>query len=656
MSRVKQVKSLWAARLDRLNDAVARSPVGYYFKLQGSGHPLERKGAVFSVELRAGLVTFAAMAYIISVNASILSLSGGPCVKSPGVADAVAYATCKQELQQDFVTATSAISTLATGLMGLLANMPLGLAPGLGVNAYFALTIVGMDGQGLIPYGQALAAVFLEGWIFFFLSILGLRQWLTRLMPRSITLATGAGIGMYLALIGLGPNGLSVVGGNYSDLLGLGGCPDEYKDDNGYCQSHLLQSPKVWLGVFLGGILTGLLLLYRVKGAFLWPIILVSIASWPRSSAVTEFPHDNGGQGDLGFDFFKKVATWHSFKHLGAENIDFNYGSGKVWLALISILYVDITDVSGTLFAMARHAGLLDEVLTGDFEGSSAAYLVDSFCISIGALFGLSPSTAFIESASGIAEGGRTGLTAISTSFFFFLSLFFAPIFASLPSWATGSTLVIVGSLMMRTVTTINWDYPGDAIPAFLVIAGIPFFFNIAYGLIAAIISWILLHNIPLLLSKIHPSLKPPGWDTEKEPYDVAGSMRGQKFTFKTLLPPYAKKIVEGNWTFWRPTEEEMQIAIEGRRLTQERNALREEQRQRDRRMLREQQRMQHREGVDVDTVLPRTATQQELHHRKQQDGEESSFEGGKEESDGHQTQNRRQGDDEKATHHLEEA
>ena len=137
-----------------------------------------------------------------------------------GTADAAAYATCKEEVRQDYVTATSAISFIATFLMGLFANLPLGLAPGLGVNAYFAYTVVGFDGTGLVPYGQALAAVFLEGWLFFALSVLGLRQWLGRLMPRSLTLATGAGIGMYLAFIGLGPNGLNVVGGNAADLVG----------------------------------------------------------------------------------------------------------------------------------------------------------------------------------------------------------------------------------------------------------------------------------------------------------------------------------------------------------------------------------------------------------------------------------------------------
>ncbi|UZJ54601.1 hypothetical protein CBS101457_003921 [Exobasidium rhododendri] len=588
------VANRWARSMDSLNKTVAKSPVGYYFKLADSGHPLAREGSLFTREMRAGLVTFAAMAYIISVNASILSDTGGPCVQKVGTANEAAYATCKEQVRQDYVTATSAISFIATFLMGLLANLPLGLAPGLGVNAYFAYTVVGFDGFGLIPYGQALAAVFLEGWIFFALSVFGLRQWLGRLMPRSLTLATGAGIGMYLAFIGIGPNGLNVVGGNAADLVGLGGCLAQYQDENGFCQSHVLQNPTVWLGVFLGGILTALLLMYQVRGAFFWPILLVAIASWPRSSGVTLFPHD-GATGDQGWDFFKQVATWHSFSQLGPSNIDWNYGNGHVWLALISFLYIDILDTTGTLYSMSRHAGLLDEVITQDFEGSSVAYLVDAFCISIGSLMGLSPSTAFIESASGIAEGGRTGLTAIMTGSLFFLSLFFAPIFASIPSWATGSTLIIVGSMMMKSAAAINWDFPGDSIPSFLIIAGIPFMFNIAYGLIAGIISWVILHNVPLLLGKISPRLLPPGWDTLKEPYNVAGTMRRgasatSKTSLKTLLPPWLNKLFSGNRTFWRATQEEINVALKGRHLTEKRNKIRADQIERERKEMREYQ------------------------------------------------------------------
>jgi len=194
------------------------------------------------------------------------------------------------------------------------------------------------------------------------------------------------------------------------------------------------------------------------------------------------------------------VVTFHKLERVG-NVIDYHYGNGRVWYALITFLYVDILDTTGTLYSMAKFAGLRDPV-TFDFEGSSIAYCVDAFCISMGALMGSSPVTAFIESATGISEGGKTGLTAMTVGIMFFISVFFAPIFASIPSWATGGALVIVGSLMIRNVLEINWHYIGDGVPAFLTLIIIPFTYNIAYGVIAGILSYILLNGIPLLIRK----------------------------------------------------------------------------------------------------------------------------------------------------------
>ncbi|KAE8213342.1 hypothetical protein CF327_g3127 [Tilletia walkeri] len=569
----------------RANDRLASSSVGSYFRLDGSTHPLARKGSIFTTELRAGLVTAAAMLYIISVNASILSASGGPCVCPRTAEDFTCdndpqYLACVDVLRRDYVTSTSAIATIATALMGLLANLPLAVAPGLGANAFFAFSVVGYHGTGGTSYSSALGAVFLEGIIFFVLSVFGLRQWLGRILPRSVSLATGVGIGLFLAIIGLGPNGIGVIGGNYSNLVGLGGCPEAFKDAKGYCTGHVLQDPRVWLGVFLGGVLTGLLLLYRVRGAFLLPILLVAIASWPRNTAVTLFPHTDAG--DSNFAFFKQVATFHQFELLGPSNVNFDYANGKVWLALISFLYIDVMDTTGTMYSMARYAGLLDD-RTGTFEGSSVAFLVDAGCISIGALMGLSPSTAFIESAAGIGEGGKTGLTAITTAVVFFFSLFFAPIFASIPSWATGSTLFLVGSLMCKNAISINWDFPGDAIPAFIIIALIPFTFNIAYGLIGGIIAWMLLHNIPLFISWASGGrVVPPGWDTEKEPYALV-RRADDKSPAPPLFPPWLVKVLKGNKKFWQMTPEEIEEHKQGRIITAIRTRRAAAQRQRER-------------------------------------------------------------------------
>lgn len=509
------------------------------------------------------------MAYIISVNASILSDTGGPCVAQGLTGDA--YDICAGEVRQDYVTATSAMAFISSFLMGLLANLPLGLAPGLGVNAYLAYSVVGFAGEGgLTTFGRAFAAVFLEGWIFFALSVFGLRQMIGRLLPRSLALATGAGIGAYLAFIGLGPDGIAVVGGSTSNLVGLGGCLPEYQDENGYCTGHVLQDPRVWAGVFGGGIFTALLLMYKVRGALLWPILLVSIASWPRSSGITEFPHTDAG--DAGWDFFKQVATWNSFKHLGPANIDWSaYGSGNVWLALITFLYVDALDTTGTLYSCSRLAGLFDDT-TADFEGSSVAFLVDAFCIAIGSLMNLSPCTAFIESASGITEGGRTGITGMTVSLLFFLSLFFAPIFASLPDWATGSTLIVVGSFMLRNSAQINWAFAGDAIPAFLTIVVMPLTYSISYGLIAGIISWMILHTVPRLITFVTVGKVPlpPGWHTDKEPYDafLGVDQRGLKGMQQLILPPWMQRMLRGKKRFWEMDDSEMYAYIEGRALT----------------------------------------------------------------------------------------
>ncbi|KAJ7471904.1 permease family-domain-containing protein [Mycena latifolia] len=491
--------------IDLLNAHVADSFVGRWFRLEGSGHPKERVGSRFTTEIRAGLTTWAGMAYIISVNASILSDSGGTCecptpdFCPPGT-NAV-YDACVNDVRNDLITSTAAIAALSSFLMGLLANLPIGMAPGLGLNAYFAYSIVGFHGSGIISYREALSAVFLEGWIFFILSLLGLRQWLVRIMPQSLILAVGAGIGLFIAFIGLSSGGLGVIGGDTVNFVGLGGCLPENMDPDlpGYCLSGVLRSPTMWLGVFLGGILTVMLMLYRVRGAILMGIFLTSIVSWPRSTPVTYFPHTEAG--DALFDYFKQVVTFHRLEKVG-NVIDYHYGKGKVWYALITFLWVDILDTTGTLYSMAKFAGLRDPV-TLDFENSTVAYCVDAFSISMGALMGTSPVTAFIESATGISEGGKTGITAMVTGIAFFISVFFAPIFASIPSWATGGALVIVGSLMMRNVRDVNWDYIGDAVPAFLTILIIPLSYNIAYGVIVGVLSYLLLNGIPWMITRL---------------------------------------------------------------------------------------------------------------------------------------------------------
>ncbi|KAF3768631.1 hypothetical protein M406DRAFT_62735 [Cryphonectria parasitica EP155] len=534
-----------------INERVARSPIGRWFRLEGSGHKKARNGSFFFTELRAGLATFFAMAYIIAVNSSIVADTGGTCVCNGGADDPMCannedYLLCVNEIKRDLVTATAAISALSSFCMGLFANLPVGLAPGMGLNAYFSYTVVLGNG---VPYQVALTAIFVEGWIFFALALFGMRQWLARAIPRSIKLATSVGIGLFLTLIGLTySEGIGLIVGATDTPTTLAGCVDALRDpDTGLCPDGAkMRNPRMWIGIFCGGILTSLLLIYRVKGAILFGIILVSIISWPRTTSVTYFPYT--AAGDDAFDFFKQVVSFHPIrKTLNVQDWDIAQYGGQFGLALITFLYVDILDCTGTLYSMARYADLVDPV-TQDFEGSTLAYMVDSICISIGALLGCPPVTAFVESGAGIGEGGKTGLTAMTAGICFFISIFFAPIFASIPPWATGCVLVLVGSMMTLSVTEINWRYPGDSIPAFVTIALMPFSYSIADGLIAGICVYIVLNTTVWVLEKVSGGRIVPPNKHEKEEwtYKIQGG----------LLPPWTKRLAKGKKDFWRADEQ----------------------------------------------------------------------------------------------------
>ncbi|TVY84911.1 putative xanthine/uracil permease [Lachnellula suecica] len=539
--------------VERTNMAVAKSFVGRRFRLEFSGHKSERKGSRFLTEIRAGLATFFAMAYIISVNASI---TGGTCVcsPSPGFDDpyclniknpaSADYEKCTQIVNRDMVTATAAISALSSFSMGLFANMPIALAPGMGLNAYFTNQVVGIHGQGPVSYELALTAIFVEGLIFVALSVLGLRQWLARVIPQSLKIASGAGIGLYLALIGLTYNaGIGAITGGVDVPLQLAGCVAELRGANGVCTSGQLRNPTMWIGIFCGGLFTAFLMMYRIKGAIIAGILLVSIISWPRDTSVTYFPHTS--VGDFNFDFFKKVVTFHPIEKVLAVQ-DWNIGGaqgGQFALALITFLYVDILDATGTLYSMARFCGAIDED-TQDFEGSAVAYIVDATSITIGSLFGSPPVTAFIESGAGISEGGTTGITACVTGLCFLVSIFFAPIFASIPSWATGCTLILVGAMMARACTDINWRYIGDSVPAFLTMAIMPFTYSIAYGLITGIVAYTILNTGAWLLGKASGGrIMPPNYEQKDYwTYKVRGG----------LVPGWLKRLCRGKRDFWR--------------------------------------------------------------------------------------------------------
>ncbi|KAI0521146.1 purine transporter [Xylaria bambusicola] len=532
-----------------INEKVARSAVGRWFKLDGSGHPKQRKGSLFLTEIRAGIAAFFAMAYILAVNASILSDSGGPCVcahtaEDPTCVMDTEYLLCVAEVKRDLVTATAAIAAISSFCMGLFSNLPVSLAPGLGLNAYFAYNVVGFHGTGNTPYAVALTATFAEGFIFFALALFGLRQWLARAIPRSIKLATSVGIGLFLTIIGFTySEGLGILQGATSTPLVLAGCPETGFGEDGLCtEATKMRNPAMWVGIFAGGFFTVMLMIYRVKGAIIAGILLVSIISWPRTTALTYFPYTDVGNDN--FDYFRKVVDFHQISRtLVVQEWGISKLGGQFGLALITFLYVDILDTTGTLYAMAHLADVVDPE-TQDFEGSTAAYMVDALSISIGSLFGSSPVTAFIESGAGIAEGGRTGLTAMTTGICFFISVFFAPIFASIPPWATGSVLILIGSMMIPAAAEINWRYLGDAVPAFVTIAAMPFTYSIAYGLIAGIILYIIINTSVWLIEIASGGRIVPDNKSEKDPW--TWRMQGG------ALPPWMKRAIKGKKDFWR--------------------------------------------------------------------------------------------------------
>ncbi|RYC62674.1 hypothetical protein CHU98_g3531 [Xylaria longipes] len=450
-------------RFSALDQRINRSTFGRVFRLEGSGHPKSIRGASFFREVRAGLTTFATMAYIIAVNSAILSDSGGTCEcpigSQPGCPGDAAMTMCQTTLKRDLITATSALAGLASILFGFFTNLPVALGPGMGLNAYFTYQVVGWRGSGHIPYRIALTAIFVEGFIFMFLALTGMRQWLVRMIPATIKTACGVGIGLFLTEIGLSYSaGIGAITGGFTTPLAIGGCPPEMLDSSAECSGGIMTNPAMWIGIFIGGIFVAFLMAFKVKSAIIIGIGLV------RNTSFTYFPYTP--EGESRYQFFKQIVAFHPIETtLAVQQWNLEGASGAQFaLALVTFLYVDIIDCTATLYSMAKFCGVVEE--NGDFPRSTVAYCTDAACISIGSLFGCSPVTAFIESGAGIAEGGRTGLTAISTGFCFLISLFFAPILASIPPWATGATLILVGCLMIRQVTNINWQYIGDAVPS----------------------------------------------------------------------------------------------------------------------------------------------------------------------------------------------
>lgn len=250
-----------------------------------------------------------------------------------------------------------------------------------------------------------------------------------------------------------------------------------------------MESPTLWLGI-IGFVIIAYCLVKNIKGAMIYGIVFVTAVSWFRNTSVTAFP--NTPAGDSAYDYFKRVVDVHSIQSTAGALSFRDIGNGRFWEALITFLYVDILDTTGTLYSMARFAGFTNE--NGDFEGQYFAFMSDASSIVIGSLLGTSPVTAFIESSTGIREGGRTGLTALTVAGYFMLAFFFTPLLASIPAWAVGPPLVLVGVLMMKAVVEVDWQDMREAIPAFVTMILMPLTYSIAYGLIGGIGTYVVLH------------------------------------------------------------------------------------------------------------------------------------------------------------------
>lgn len=421
-----------------------------YFKLS-------RNGTNVKTEVMAGITTFMTMAYILAVNPSILSAAG---------MDSTAV-----------LLATALASFIGTCCMALTANLPFVLSAGMGLNAYFAYTVV--LGMGY-SWQVALLAVFVEGIIFIVLSLTNVREAIFDAIPLSLKRGVSVGIGVYIAFIGLQNAGLCV---DSSTLVTITSFTENF-NTSGICALLAL------VGLFI----TAVLYIKKVSGSILIGIFATWIIGM-LCQVVGLYVPDNVNY----FSLFPTLGIT-DFSKLGETfgqcfNVDFSsVGIVNFIVVVFSFLFVDLFDTLGTLIGVATKADMLDK--DGKLPGIKPALLSDAVATSAGALLGTSTVTTFVESASGVGAGGRTGLTALVAGLLFLLSTLFAPVFTAIPSFATAPALILVGYMMFSTVTEIRFDDDGltEAIPAYLAIIAMPLFYSISEGISMGIISYVLLN------------------------------------------------------------------------------------------------------------------------------------------------------------------
>ena len=416
-------------------------------------------------EILAGITTFMTMAYILAVNPSILSATG---MDSGAV-----------------FTATALAAFIGTLLMAIFANYPFALAPGMGLNAYFAYTVV--LGMGY-SWEYALTAVFAEGIIFILLSATNVREAIFNAIPQNLKAAVSVGIGLFIAFIGL-QNAKIVIGG--STLLQLFSV-DKYNEVNGVSASFNDVGITVLLAI-IGIIVTGILVVKNIKGNILWGILITWLLG-----IICQFTGLYVPNADLGFySLLPNFSNGLSIPSLSPIfcKLDFSgIFSLNFIVILFAFLFVDLFDTIGTLIGVSAKADMLDE--SGKLPRIKGALMADAVATTVGAVIGTSTTTTFVESASGVSEGGRTGLTSVTTAILFGLSLFLSPIFLAIPSFATAPALVIVGLYMLTNVTNIDFNDMSEAIPCYVCIIAMPFFYSISEGISMGVITYVALNLI----------------------------------------------------------------------------------------------------------------------------------------------------------------
>lgn len=424
---------------------------------------LKENNTTVKTEVLAGITTFMTMAYILAVNPGILAAAG---------------------MNQGAVfTATAVAGLIGTICMALFANYPFALAPGMGLNAYFAYTVV--LGMGY-SWQTALTAVFVEGLVFIVLSVTNVREAIFNAIPKNLKSAVSVGIGLFIAFIGL-QNAKIVIGG--STLLQLFSV-ENYNLVNGVEATFNDVGITVLLAI-IGVIITAILVIKDIKGNILWGILLTWILGIICQFAGLYVPNPDLGFYNLLPDFSNGI----SIPSLAPVffKLDFsNVFSLNFFVVVFAFLFVDIFDTLGTLIGVSTKAGMLDE--EGKLPRIKGALMADAVGTTFGAILGTSTTTTFVESASGVSEGGRTGLTALTTAILFGLSLFLSPIFLAIPSFATAPALIIVGFYMLTNVVNIDFTDYSEAIPCYICIAAMPFFYSISEGIAMGVISYVAIH------------------------------------------------------------------------------------------------------------------------------------------------------------------